>query len=325
MKKSLMMLGAAAMVLASCTQNEVMEVAENRAIQFNSFVNNNTKADVTEVTSLTGFYVFGEFGDTEGTYGTQVFANESNSNTHYWVASKFYSFGAYANGENGQIANAQFNASSGTITFPEYTPNNQYDLVAAVNKLQSNADVTANSPVQLDFKHMLSQVKLTFKTTDADAYTLKISELNIAGAVSKATGTYNGTPNWSDIKASEGYTFDDIADVAVAENDYTASVERIVIPQSNENLTVTFKATISGSGMTEKSSTFTASLEYTPDAQDGKGTEKLWTAGYRYNYIATINADQIDPSLENQKIEFTPSVTPWIDANDTDKGELTKD
>lgn len=49
MKKSLLMLGAAAMMLASCTQNEVMEVAENRSIGFNSFVNNTTKA-ATEFT-----------------------------------------------------------------------------------------------------------------------------------------------------------------------------------------------------------------------------------------------------------------------------------
>ena len=40
MKKSLLMLGAAAMMLASCTQNEVMEVAESRAIGFDAFVNN---------------------------------------------------------------------------------------------------------------------------------------------------------------------------------------------------------------------------------------------------------------------------------------------
>ena len=44
MKKSLLMLGAAAMMLASCTQNEVVEVAESRAIGFDAFVNNNTKA-----------------------------------------------------------------------------------------------------------------------------------------------------------------------------------------------------------------------------------------------------------------------------------------
>ena len=34
MKKGLLMLGAAAMMLASCTQNEVVEVAESRAIGF---------------------------------------------------------------------------------------------------------------------------------------------------------------------------------------------------------------------------------------------------------------------------------------------------
>ena len=59
MKKSLMMLGAAAMVLASCTQNEVMEVAENRAIQFNTFVDKNTKA-VTVDESASNFYVIGK-------------------------------------------------------------------------------------------------------------------------------------------------------------------------------------------------------------------------------------------------------------------------
>ena len=35
MKKGLLMLGAAAMMLASCTQNEVLEVSESRAIGFN--------------------------------------------------------------------------------------------------------------------------------------------------------------------------------------------------------------------------------------------------------------------------------------------------
>lgn len=65
MKKSLFVLGVAVAALASCTQSEVLEVAENRAIQFNTFVNNNTKA-VTEINAadgLTSFYVFGYHGD----------------------------------------------------------------------------------------------------------------------------------------------------------------------------------------------------------------------------------------------------------------------
>ena len=323
MKKSLWMLGLAVAAMTSCTNEEVVEVAQNRAIGFNAFVNNNTKA-ITEVTNLSGFYVFGEFGDAEGTYGTQVYTNESDKAVHYWQASKYYSFGAYANGDNTKIDKATFDAGTGTLTFSEYTPNDANDLVAAVMKLQSNADVTANAPVDLTFGHMLSQVKFTFKTTDADAYTLKITELKIEGAASQATGEYNGTATWNTVQKNDGYAYAEIPDVAMAENDYTASVARLVIPQANTNaLKVTFKATVSGSGMAEKTATFTANLDYTAGGTPNT-FDNTWTPGYRYNYIATINADQIDPSLEEQKIEFTTSVTGWADASDTDKGELSK-
>ena len=48
MKKGLLMLGAAAMMLASCTQNEVLEVSESRAIGFNGTgIDNITRADIT--------------------------------------------------------------------------------------------------------------------------------------------------------------------------------------------------------------------------------------------------------------------------------------
>lgn len=325
MKKSFLMFGVAAMALVSCTQNEVVEYAENRAIQFDTFVNNNTRA-VTPVVSLTNFYVFGEFGDAAGTYGSQVYANELNTTTHYWVASKYYSFGAYANGEAGKIENATFDANAKKLTFPGYTPNDEKDLVVAINALQANSNVAANSPVSLNFKHMLSQVKFTFKTTDADAYTLKISDLRINNAVTTATGTYtDGAIDWTTEPKTGNYDYTDIADVAVEENNYTASEVKLVIPQENTNsLKVTFKATISGSGLAERSSTFTADLAYAVGTVSGTEAN-TWTPGFVYNYVATINADQIDPDLVDQKIEFTPTVTPWKDANETDKGELEKD
>lgn len=325
MKKSFLMFGVAAMALASCTQNEVVEYAENRAIQFDTFVNNNTRA-VTPVVSLTNFYVFGEFGDAEDTYGSQVYANELNTTTHYWVASKYYSFGAYANGEAGKIENATFDANAKKLTFPGYTPNDAQDLVVATNALQANSNVAANTPVSLNFKHMLSQVKFTFKTTDADAYTLKISNLQINNAVTKATGTYtDGVIDWSTEPETGNYAYTEIADVAIEENNYTASEVKLVIPQENTNsLKVTFKATISGSGLAERSSTFTADLAYAVGTVSGTEAN-TWTPGFVYNYVATINADQIDPILVNQKIEFTPTVTPWKPAADTDNGELVKD
>lgn len=325
MKKSFLMLGVAAMALASCTQNEVVEYAENRAIQFDTFVNNNTRA-VTPVVSLTNFYVFGEFGDAAGTYGEQVYANELNTTTHYWVASKYYSFGAYANGEAGKIEKATFDANAKKLTFPGYTPNDEQDLVVATNALQAKDDVTTNDEVSLNFKHMLSQVKFTFKTTDADAYTLKISDLRINNAVTKATGTYtDGVIDWSTEQETGNYAYTEIADVAVEGNDYTASEVKLVIPQKNtDNLKVTFKATISGSGLVERSSTFTADLAYAVGTVS-ETEANTWTPGFVYNYVATINADQIDPDLVDQKIEFTPTVTAWKDANETDNGELAKD
>lgn len=153
--------------------------------------------------------------------------------------------------------------------------------------------------------------------------TTYLPELKIEGAVSQATGEYNGTAaTWNAVQKNEGYAYAEIPDVAMAENDYTASVVRLVIPQaSTNNLKVTFKATVSGSGMAEKSNTFEAYLDYAADEVAGT-TDNTWTPGYCYNYIATINADQIAPELENQKIEFTPTVTGWKNAADTDKGEL---
>lgn len=328
MKKSIYLLGMAVAALSSCSQSDVVEMPENTAIKFNSFVNNNTRTATPVETTVSKFFVFGEYGDADNNYGTKIFNNEPNTAMHYWVANKYYAFGAYADGEGGELDDeaVSFEANTQTLTFTNYAPQKDgKDLIAAVAKHhESDGDVTNEDAVQLKFQHMLSRVKFTFKTTDADAYTIKISDLKIEGAVSKATGTYNGTTiDWSTTSASDGYAYNVIEDVAKKESNYTAFDEQFVIPQaSTNNLKVKFTATVSGLGLVEKSSTFEAELGYDP-AATGKGTENTWTPGYIYNYIATINADQINPDLEDQKIVFTTTVEDWKDANDTDNGELT--
>lgn len=307
MKKILLTLSAAALVLASCAKIETVKVDENRAIEFSSFVGNNTKA-VDELTTddLSTFYVFAEYGDSESSYGNTVFNNEPNSVDHYWVGGKYYSFGAYANGNDGQISagEVEFDAASGTLTFNNYEPNDAKDLVAAVAKVQSTADGNNNPAVNLNFKHLLSQVKFTFNTTDADAYTIAISNLKIEGATSKADGTYNGNINWTSVEKN-GYVYEGISDVADKANGYSAFVNRLVIPQGNtQDLKVTFDATVSGAGLEDKTANFEATL--------GVQDSNTWVAGYRYNYTATINADKIDPTLTN-KIEFSVTVNDWSD------------
>lgn len=327
MKKSLVICGVAALALASCTQSEVLEIPESRAINFNAFVNKNTRA-VTEVTNLADFYVFGNFGTTD--YSNVVYNNESSKKVAYWAETgNKYRFGAYANGDAGQLTTgvsfAPATGTNGTLKFTGYKPqdigNKGKDLVAAVADTYTvDGSEGASTKVNLTFKHLLSQVKFTFKTTDADAYTIKISELKITNAASKGDCTYDGAVNWVDGNSPEknGYTYDDITDIADKSANYEGSSVEFVIPQQNTNdAEVTFKATVSGGGFTDaKEATFTAKLGYTAGTVTATA-DNTWTAGYIYNYIAEINADAIDPTIENKKIQFNVSVTPWEDAADT--------
>ena len=67
MRKSLLLLGVAVAALASCTQNEVVDIAESNVIKFdNAFVGNTTKATTApEVTTdnIEDMYVFAVDGD----------------------------------------------------------------------------------------------------------------------------------------------------------------------------------------------------------------------------------------------------------------------
>lgn len=341
MKKNLILMGAAIAALSSCTQSEVLDVPESKAIRFSSFVDKPTRT-VTEVTNLTNFYVFGNFG-TDSSYGNTAYNNESNAQTYYWAATgNKYRFGAYANGENGkltsttQVSFSPTAGTNGTLTFTNYAPqeNDGKDLVAAIPTTYTViGNENAETKINLNFEHLLSQVKFTFKTTDADTYTLRIHDIKINNnAISKTNCTFDGTTiTWAtDGAEKQGYTYKEIADIAVAtaldgeKAPYQGSSVEMVIPQSGtDQIEVTFSATVSGGGLGEKTGSFKASLGYSKGSVEGT-TDNTWTPGYRYNYIATINADQIDENLETKKINFEATVEEWEDANKTDKGELDK-
>lgn len=321
MKRSLFLLGMAAAALSSCTNEDVVDVAQNRTIRFDTFVNNNTRA-VTEVTTenLSSYYLFGKYGDATGNYSVLVFDNEPSSAIAYWTANKYYAFGAYANGNGNQIDNATFDANTGKLTFPGYTPDDEKDLVAATARAEAGADVTNKEAVPLQFAHMLSQVKFTFKTKVADSYTIKISDLKF-NAINTANGSYSkttestGTIDWTENTSEGDYMYKEMSDIADKNKNYTDSDVKLVIPQGNtDQISVTFTATLSGPGIDNSKKEFTANLGY--EAGSISDTEaNTWTPGYRYNYTATINAEDIKDDLK--EIKFTTEVTEWEDANNT--------
>lgn len=317
MKKNLFLAAAALAVIAGCAKSTVVDVADNRAIEFDQFVGNNTKA-VSEVNGLTGFYAFGYYSD-KGTYDAPVFENVLSTETRYWVADKDYSFGGYTDGLAGgapvRIDGDIFNPETGVFTFKDYQADDAKDLVVATVKMHSAADNTTNGPVSLTFKHMLSQVKFTFTTTDDPQYNIAISALKINTAATQGTGTYTPaadtdtepTISWVPSETElGGYTYDAIPNIEAGTdgNRKTESDSKLVIPQS-ASLTVSFTARITDNAGLDKSREFSIELPVAAYAE--------WQPGYRYNYTAEINGDKIID--KNAVIEFTPSVSDWMDAD----------
>lgn len=328
MKKSFLMFGVAAMALASCTQNEVVEYAENRAIQFGTFVNNNTRAGITEIgktEDLTEYYVYGYHTNNVPVFENVKVTSAGVDKSAYWQQGKTYNFAAYSDGNAKLTSGVSFEAETNTLTISGYTPDNSKDLVAAVAD-----ELTCNNPqtqgkVELSFKHMLSQVKFTFKNEDSRSYKMKISDIKISNAVKTGTGTLvgNSVATWSGSLTGDGvqaYSFDGLDDIA---EDKTHSTACLVIPQANADLKVTFTATFWDEGSSEeqpiKKGQFVASLKYDNSGSVVGTKVNEWTAGFRYNYTVTINGDDIyDPEHRDElkPIEFdVTEVSGWGDAD----------
>lgn len=335
MKKSFFVLGVAVAALASCTNEEVVDMPQSRVIQFGTFVNHSTRSSVTETTeeNFNKFFVFGNYG--EGTW-TPVYTNVAVNGgtvgdqttwtpelTAYWQASQKYNFGAYSDGGN-KLEDAHFDATNQKLTFPNYTPNNNKDLIVAIPEtVNSNEDPAANDKVNLSFQHMLSQVKFTFKNTDSYDYTMKISDIKVnAVKTCEGSATYNTNAlkfNWETSTGSQDlYDFDELADIAEAEKKDTHSTTCFVIPQNNEQLEVSFIATFSDEAGEIKSSKFKGKLAYTGTTE---GTiQNEWTPGFRYNYTVTINGSTVKPDLKDQVIEFqVDAVKGWTDTSNPDE------
>ena len=286
------------MMLASCTNEEVLNVSDSRAIGFNTFVNNNTKA-VTDITtaSLSKFYVFGDYdeGASVAFSNTEVIGSQGGTytpvNPAYWQTGKTYEFGAYSNGN----ASLTASFSNGALTITGYSVDDAKDLIAATASEIAAPAAGEDKSVPLTFKHLLSKVKFTFSTTAVpEAFRMEVSNLTFKGIKTAATCVFSNntiSTNWT---GTEGdYTIATLGDYAVTDG-FASTEDILVIPQSNTDIEASFTVTIYDENTNEEIATndFTASLDCTE-----------WVEGYVYNYTATINPDKVDGNLK--PITFT--------------------
>lgn len=326
MKRSLFMLGVAVAALSSCSNNEVLDIAESNAIKFsNTFVGKPTRGvTAPELTTdnLKEMYVFASNND------GQVFDDnpklvyrigETNEwgydNLVAWVANKNYNFVAYAGKDLG--GSVEDNDDKKSLNFSNIVVNgdkdNQFDLLYSNTVERSPATVDGNHMIDFTFDHLLSMVQFTLKSGFGATTEVKITNFKFYGV--KTTGSYDASkesPAWT-LTATANTKDDtnfksDAEEIAKYDADATEDVVNswVVIPQKNtdfENVEM---------------------VKFTVNVSDGEtqiGTEKIfkakipsitWEKGCRYNYIFTITPEQM--GVDDQYITFdAPEVTEWDD------------
>lgn len=320
MKKSFLMLGVAAMALASCTNEEVLNVADSRAISFdNAFVNNSTRAAINGVDDLTKFYVFAGFDSkVDNVYKNNVVTRGGVKSSYtwtpeyiaYWQDGKAYTFDAYA--ANDKIENAKL--QDGKLNFTDVTFTDGTNDILVAEASVPTVDIESVQPVALEFSHVLSQVKFTFKTA-IENVNFTITGVSFNKVVN--TGSY-AKGLWTAASANQSYSFGNISGAVTndAESGAKSTESLIILPQQLSEGVQTV--------------TFTLKAEGALALDERELTAKLptidLTEGYSYNFVATLTKDNIkdpeNPDEDFKPIEFTISeedgITDWTSGGNQD-------
>ncbi|WP_455997038.1 fimbrillin family protein [Phocaeicola barnesiae] len=346
MRKSLWMLGLAAVAMTSCTQSEVLEVAENRAIGFEDvFVGKATRGVTATIVDKAsdlhgddkGFYVYGGyetvtdvFDNTHVTYSSGSTPEWGYSPIRYWVKDKYYKFVAYAPVMNvtptfSYGTTSTPSANDATLTFTDVvidgTVNNQKDFIVAKSDVITLGD-SYTTKVQFNFFHALSMIKVTLRNGFADGVKVAISDFQITGINTKGNFTTASTDfsagscgTWSNQTSAETTsTFIDAGTGGTPlSSRWTSSTDDTNTSKAYSNEFIVIPQTIG-----------TVKVKFNVTVADAAGTEivsdKLfdvsipngtttnWIINNRYHYTLTIDGKSVGLT----PIEFDdPDVEQW--------------
>lgn len=330
MKKVFLMSVVAIAMLASCSQDEVVDMPRNtKAINFsNAFVDNATRSVVDPSFTKENLGNFAVYGFTQNGQifdGVTVSSNDNGatwtySPEQYWVEGNQYAFGAIAPA-NTPVSGEQLLGSSVadykvgmTVSF---TNDGKTDLLyAAANNVNADEAFMANpETVGLTFKHQLSKVKFSFENNVSEAYNIKVTNVKITDANSTGTLTIAADADnvWSNVAgdaleldfgavgASEG-----VADAIVYSAEGETYNELLMIPSAaTESYNVTFTVELLNGEVSMNTYSHTATIS---------GVElKL---GYCYDFKAVLDYETVNPDEELKPIVFeVDGISAWIDTD----------
>lgn len=337
MKKIFLIGLTAAAMMASCSNDETVEMAQQKAISFsNAFVNNGTRSIVDPsftTTSLNDFAVYGFtqkgqiFNGEKVSKGGAASTGWSYDNVQYWVPGNTYTFGAIA--PHSVAANVSGVALPENATKVEMkvaftnTDADQVDLLYAAPAQIAGTGVTATytTPVSMTFNHQLSKVKFSFANAVGVDYNVKVKNVKITNAyktgtltVAAAENTWGGQTdktlelNFGNVVA-DGATADEAAFIANAAT-LESYNEKLMIPMGSSAIyTVTFTAEL------YKGDVLLGTYNHRVEIKNVE-----FKLGYCYDFKASLTHKNITAEDELNPIEF--AVTKVEDWN---KADIDKD
>ena len=334
MKKIFLIGLTAAAMMASCSNDETVEMAQQKAISFsNAFVNNGTRSIVDPsftTTSLNDFAVYGFtqngqiFNGEKVSKGGAASTGWSYDNVQYWVPGNTYTFGA--------IAPYSVAANVSKVTLPTgaakvemkvaftNTDADQVDLLHAEPTQITGVTATYTAPVSMTFNHQLSKVKFSFQNSVGEGYNVKVSNVKITDAFKEGTLTVAAAGNtWGNQtdKTLELNFGNVVANASSTEASAIANAttlesynEKLMIPMSNTaKYTVTFTVDL------YKDNVLLGTYNHRVEIKDVE-----FKLGYCYDFKASLTHKNITAEDELNPIEF--AVTKVEDWN---KADIDKD
>lgn len=328
MKAIHLIAAGAALTLAACSNDEMVQAPEATPIGFDSYIGKTTRADDATFSNVKNITVYGYLGDAGAPklFDGQIVSNSSGSWQYsplqYWTAGKNYLFTAVASpassGDNhysyawddDRPTDIENFYGSGTIGFDNSRASGNEDLIYAFKTATTPSPLDeAPDKVSFSFKHALSRVKFTFKNAMAsDAYSIKVYDLNINNAA--ATGSLvlgAEKPVWTVAGSTALELHFSPATGTAANTQSVASGTKFIIPETKA-LSISFKIDLIVSG--NVIGTYSHIKRVLPSVE--------FQNGYSYNFVAEITPENIDPDQDLFPILFdVTEVEGWKDAADT--------
>lgn len=326
-----------AAVMASCSQDEIVEVKEYTPISFgNVFVDKSTRAtDPSHTTStLEKFYVYGnvkgkneselvsiyngaciektKIGETNNYYWN------SGSNIYYWVPNCDYNFVAVSDVEANNITVTQGEDGLPSKIEYSYDAGSQVDLLyAKKTDIKTDSDGKPDNTneygeVSFTFEHLLAKVKFSFTNSFPENSNVNLTVQNIQINNAAKTAEYvkdeNGDWSWTVTESFAGSEESTDNCISFGNTERMAPNEtkegeyiRFLVPETNKdfNITLTVLYELAGTSHSVNLEAKNVTLE----------------KGHFYNFTAELTSNNVTGIVP---IIFNITKDEWSDIDNTD-------